>query len=95
MSAILSPRAKQDIGEIWDYTATHWDIDQAEHYIRQIQAVVRTLAHNPTIGRPCDEIRRGYCKYPAGSHVVFHRHVPDGIEIVRVLHNRMDTERQL
>jgi hypothetical protein len=32
---ILSPRARGDIEDIWNYTATNWGIDQAELYIRE------------------------------------------------------------
>jgi toxin ParE1/3/4 len=53
------------------------------------------VAADPHRGRCCDEIRPGYRKYPAGSHVLFYRLLPDGIDIVRILHRRMDFERHL
>ena len=28
---ILSPRAKLDLGEIWDYTLSQWGVEQAEN----------------------------------------------------------------
>jgi len=34
-------------------------------------------------------------KYPAGSHVIFYRKVHADIDIVRILHGRMDFERHL
>jgi toxin ParE1/3/4 len=40
----------------------------------------------------CDDIRPGYCKYQVGRHLIFYRQVSDGLEIVRVLHDRMDVE---
>jgi toxin ParE1/3/4 len=40
----------------------------------------------------CDDIRPGYCKYHVGRHLIFYRQVSDGLEIVRVLHDRMDVE---
>jgi plasmid stabilization system protein ParE len=36
--------------------------------------------------------QRGYRKYPSGSHLHLHRCAAGGIEIVRILHNRMDCE---
>ena len=33
----LSPRARADIEEIWDYTESRWSSDQAETYVRQIR----------------------------------------------------------
>jgi toxin ParE1/3/4 len=90
---IVSPRAQQDLGEIWDYTAERWGIDQAETYIRLIQLAIETVADDPRRGRSCDEVREGYRKYSAGSHVLFYRSTKVGIDIVRVLHGSMDFER--
>ena len=38
---------------------------------------------------------RAYRKYGAGSHVLFYRSVKAGIDIVRILHGRMDFEQHL
>ena len=38
---------------------------------------------------------RDIASYPAGSHVLFYRNVKAGIDIVRILHSRMDFERHL
>ena len=92
---VLSPRAKGDIEEIWDYTAAHWDVRQAEAYIRQIQTAIELIAAEPGLGRSCEEIRADYRKHPVGSHVVFYRPARRKIEIVRVLHRRMDFDRHL
>ncbi len=29
MSVRLTPQARRDLDDIWDYTAKHWDVDQA------------------------------------------------------------------
>jgi toxin ParE1/3/4 len=91
----LSPRARADIEEIWDYTEARWSRDQAEIYVRQIKTAIENLAADPSRGRACDDVRAGYRKYPVGSHVAFYRVTPDGIDIVRILHGRMDFERHL
>jgi toxin ParE1/3/4 len=58
-------------------------------------AIERAVA-NPRIGRVCDEIRPGYRKLAAGSHILYYPVRPDGvIDIVRVLHQRMDVDRHL
>ena len=92
---VLSPRAKADIEEIWDYTSVRWGVEQAEAYIRQLQAGIEAATADPDIGRPCDEIKAGYRKHRVGSHVIFFRAVRNGIDIVRVLHARMDFERHI
>lgn len=90
----LSPRAQSDLEEIWDYTAARWSVDQAEIYVCQIKAAVEAAA-DPRRGRACDEVRAGYRKYPAGTHVLFYRTMANGVDIVRILHQRMDFERHL
>ena len=93
---LLSPAAQADLDEIWDYTCQHWGVDQAEDYIRELQHAIGRAAANPRIGRACDEIRIGYRKLAAGSHVLFYRVTDDGvIDVVRVLYQRMDVDRHL
>jgi toxin ParE1/3/4 len=90
----LTPR-HSDIEEIWDYTAARWSIDQAEIYLRQVKAAIEVIAADPIRGRACDDVRAGYRKYPVGSHLLFYRTTPGGVDIVRILHQRMDFERRL
>lgn len=44
---VLSPRAQRDIEDIWDYTVDHWNVRQAETYIRQIKLAIETVAAEP------------------------------------------------
>jgi toxin ParE1/3/4 len=92
---VLSPRAQKDVDDIWDYTVTHWNLRQAEIYLRQIWHAIETVAAEPRLARSCNDIRPGYWKYPAGSHVLFFRLTNNGIDVVRILHRRMDFERHL
>jgi toxin ParE1/3/4 len=92
---LLSPRSQIDLDEIWDYTVDRWGSDQAETYTRQLWKDISTVADRPTLGRECPEVRPGYRMYPSGSHVLFYRHTADGIDIVRILHERMDYERHI
>ena len=90
---VLSPRAQADIEDIWTYTVKHWTVDQAERYLRLLQTEIEDLASDPLRGHACDEIRSGYRKGRAGSHVIFYRVEDHRINVVRVLHQRMDFER--
>lgn len=87
---LLSPRAQRDLESIWDDTASRWGMTQAEQYTRQLWQHLVILGGNPAMGRACPEIRAGYYKYPSGSHLVFYQLVADGIDVVRILHARMD-----
>lgn len=58
--------------------------------------MIERVAANPRIGRTCDDIRRGYRKLPAAFHTLFYRLTAENVvDVVRVLHQRMDTERHL
>jgi toxin ParE1/3/4 len=47
------------------------------------------------IGRAIDEIRAGYFKLSVGSHFLCYRVTDLGIDIVRILHQRMDIPERL
>jgi toxin ParE1/3/4 len=92
---VLSPKAQADIEAIWNYSIRRWSLDQAERYVRVIQTEIEQIASDPSRGHSCDEIRAGYRKIPAGSHILFYRVTDRGVDIVRILHRRMDFERHL
>ena len=93
---MLRPKAEQDLERIWHYTLDTWGDQQADTYIRQLNERFHMLADDPGIGRDCEYIRPAYRKYAVGQHVIFYRAVSDdAIEIVRILHERMDVERDL
>jgi toxin ParE1/3/4 len=92
---VLSPRAKGDIDQIWEYSAQTWDADRADRYTRRIAEAVHLVAETPMLGRSCSHIREGYRVYPVGSHLLFYRLLDDGIAIIRILHRKMDIDRHL
>ena len=47
------------------------------------------------IGRVCDEVRIGYRRHPDGSHVLFYRVEGNMIDVVRILHKRMEMDLHL
>jgi toxin ParE1/3/4 len=91
----LRPRAIADLEDIWDYSTETWGTVQAERYLRLINDSFRKIADNPGIGRPCDAIREGYRKRSVGRHVIFYRTAEGGVDVVRILHERMDMDRHL
>ena len=91
----LSPAAQADLSEIWDYTARHRGEAQAERYTRDIQATCEGLSDGTLVGLSAEDIRPGYRKIGVGSHVVYFRERPGALDIVRILHCRMDVARHL
>lgn len=92
---ILSPKAASDLDEIWNHTLAQWGDAQAERYIRDIQQAIEGAVADPRRGRPCDHIRTGYFKLSAGAHVIFYRLVSGELDVIRILHQRMDFDRHL
>ncbi|WP_417827751.1 type II toxin-antitoxin system RelE/ParE family toxin [Thalassospira sp.] len=90
----LTPKAAIDLEDIWRYTQRRWSVMQAEKYIREILQVFAELAGATRQGQKCD-VRDGYFKIPVGAHVIYYRQAPDAIEVVRILHGRMDVARHL
>ena len=91
----LAPAARADLDAIWSYTAKNWNTDQAESYIRNLTQAMRTLAQNPALGKAIDDVRPGYLKFPTGSHVIYYRRTSTGIDVIRLLHKRMDADRHI
>ena len=91
-SYVLSPRAKQEIAEIWLYTADNWGVAQADHYVLGIERDLEAAAHGSPLVRPIDQ----FWRIRSGHHLcVFERWDDGTIHVIRVLHERMDVSRQL
>lgn len=91
----LTPKARVDLDAIWHYTVKHWGIEQAEAYLLSLGETMKLLANQPGLGRRIDDIREGYFKFPAASHIFIFRLQPNIVEIVRILHKNMDVDRHL
>jgi toxin ParE1/3/4 len=92
----LTNLAKADLKEIARFTQTRWGREQRDLYLQMLDVSFQQLAANPLKGKDCSEVRIGYRKLNAGSHVIFYRQtLADSIEIVRVLHGQMDIETRL
>lgn len=92
----LTKLALDDLRDIGRYTQVRWGREQRRSYLAQLDDYFRALAENPSQGQRCDEIRPDYRKFLAGRHVIYYRvQTAEAIEIVRVLHERMDAETHL
>lgn len=91
----LTPAAQHDLSSIWDYTEDHWGTLQAENYVTEIRRAVERVAEDPMRGRSCDNIRTGYRRYSIGSHLVFYIDNDTSVDVIRILHQRMDPTRHL
>jgi toxin ParE1/3/4 len=87
--------AREDLAAIGRYTLESWGAEKKTRYLAGIRASLERLRRATGIGRVRDEIRPGYRSVASGRHVIFYRETEDRIEVVRVLHQRMDLHRHL
>lgn len=97
MSYKISVKASEDIENIWLYTFENWSLGQADRYVNLIFDEIEYLADNPSSGKDFSYIRKNYRYSKVKSHLIFYRLIDkqSDIEIIRVLHQRMDIEKRL
>lgn len=97
MSAfIISEKALEDINNIWIYTAENWSVEQADRYYNLIMDEIEYIVRNFDMARDFGKIRKSYRYSKVKSHLIFFKNdKTNEIEVVRVLHDRMDIENRL
>jgi toxin ParE1/3/4 len=91
----LLPAARRDLARIWADTATRWDTAQADSYVLAINHRLEAIVDFPS-SYPEYRSRHGtFRKAASGEHVIFYRSEPERVEVVRILHNRMDLDAQI
>jgi len=90
----VSRAARQDLLRIGRFTERRWGKAKRNDYLGQLDEAFALISENDSIGNTCDEISPGYRKFPEGSHVIYYR-VTDMVEIIRILHERMDPDSNL
>jgi toxin ParE1/3/4 len=97
MKLRVSQAAADDLKYIWLYTVEHWSVEQADRYVGLILDGFDDILRDPAVGRDLSPVRKGYLGLKVGSHLIFYRLDGSGatIEIIRVLHERMDVENRL
>ena len=93
---IISEKALEDINNIWIYTAENWSVEQADRYYNLIIDEIEYIVDNLDMARDFEKIRKSYRYSKVKSHLIFFKKdKTDEIEVVRVLHERMDIENRL
>ena len=93
---IISQEAIDDINNIWIYTAENWSIEQADRYYNLILDEIEYIANNFESARDFSKRRKNYRYSKIKSHLIFFKKSSDKyIEVIRVLHEKMDIENRL
>lgn len=92
----ISQEAIKDLNKIWVYTFHKWSKEQADRYYDLIIAEMEFIADHVMAGKSAEQIRHNYRISKVKSHLIFYRKLEnDMVEIVRILHQRMDTKKHL
>ncbi len=93
---IISEKALEDINNIWIYTAENWSVEQADRYYNLIIDEIEYIVENLSMARDFGKIRKSYKYSKVKSHLIFFKkNKTNKIEVVRVLHERMNIENRL
>lgn len=92
----LRPRARQDIKQIYKTSKKDFGTIQADKYYRELFAAFRKLDERFDLGTDYSAVRQNIRGYRMKSHVIFYqRHDRTDIDVIRILHKRMDYKRHL
>jgi toxin ParE1/3/4 len=92
----ISKQAIEDLNDIWVYTFHKWSKEQADRYYDLIIGEIEFIADNYLTGKSAEQTRENYRVTTVKSHLIFYRKVEnETVEIVRVLHQRMDIKKRL
>lgn len=70
-----------------------WGNEQAKEYAQNIDAALIKLAQYPDFGRERNEVYNGAKSFPVEKHIVFYQVSDSGIDVARILHQRMDPSK--
>jgi len=89
-------KAVSDLADIWNYTSETWSEKQAENYYMLLIGSCKELAIKPNMGRKYSQISSDIYGFVAYQHLIFYRILSKKeIEIVRILHGRMDLNNKI
>jgi toxin ParE1/3/4 len=89
----LSPLAEEDLFKIISTTIESWGIAQAKVYAQTIDSALLKLAQYPDFGRERSDVYNGARSFPVEKHIVFYQVSDNGIDVARILHQRMDLSK--
>jgi toxin ParE1/3/4 len=90
----LSPRAEQDLIDIYRRGFQQWGARQAESYQREILSCFHLLSENPGIGRKVS-IRPQLQRHEIKPYIIFYRKFSYGVRIARVLYKNRLVEKHI
>jgi toxin ParE1/3/4 len=97
---VITPAAESDLVNVWLYIAQD-NPDAADRVFQAAESTFDTLASAPRMGTLYQSKRaklEGIRFFPVSTFqnfVIYYKGLPQGIEIIRVLHAHMDKQKRL
>jgi len=87
----LTNKAVEDLAAIWNYTFDEWSENQTDKYYLLLLDSCQEAAENPSFGKKYDIVKEKLLGYKYNEHILFYQIISENeIEIVRILHGKMD-----
>ena len=81
---------------IWIYTYDKWSEKQADKYYASLEFACLQIGENPELGKEYEIVKSDLLGLRTGKHIIFYQVVDEQkIEIIRILHERMDLIKRL
>jgi toxin ParE1/3/4 len=90
----LAPLAEADLEDIFAYTFEQWDFEQAERYHSDLLTMFDALSADDWRGTMVSTKHSSLVKQRCGHHLIVFARTDGTVEIVRILHGRMDVDTQ-
>ena len=88
--------ARKELINIIGYTVDAWGQLQALKYVDGLEILAQRLAETPALGKHRVDLssKRKILSFPYEKHILYYAVIPNGISIIRILHESMDIKKQ-
>lgn len=88
--------ARKELINIIGYTVDTWGQSQALKYVDGLEVLAQRLAETPELGKHRADIflKRKILFFPYEKHILYYAVIPNGISIIRILHESMNVKKQ-
>lgn len=90
LTVLISPQAQRDLQDILQYTKETWGTKQKNKYKAILTKGIKNLGETPRIGKPKTEISPNHRVLHIESHLIVYKILKNEVQIVRILHKKMD-----
>ena len=95
LELLFSPKAIQDLEEIFEYSFHTWSYAQAIKYQDQLYQGVLELCKNPDLGKQYSFKAGDYRYKKVNRHLIFYRTNIEQCIVIRILHEVMEVNIHL